>query len=104
LALTPFVPREQLEAVWGGKNLLLDPALEPTYRQLLGIEGDKPLDCVGEVKESRAAMRLAQQQYSELATKYVFDLPDGYDYTALGSHEMPQDIYEKFVRTTQHLS
>lgn len=100
LALTPFVAREELEAMWG-KNLLLDPSLEPTYRQLLGIEGDKPLDCVGEVKESRAAMRLAQQQYPELAEKYQFDLPADYDYKKLGSHEMPQDVYELFTGATE---
>src|SRR5690606_23753598 len=37
LALTPFVTRAKLEALFGGKNLLLDPVLETTYRQLLGI-------------------------------------------------------------------
>jgi UDP-N-acetyl-alpha-D-muramoyl-L-alanyl-L-glutamate epimerase len=96
MALTPFVPREKLEALWGGKNLLRDPALEPTYRKLLGIEGDKPLDCVGDIKESREAMHLAIQQYPELADKYHFDLPEDYDYKSLGSHEMPPEIYEDF--------
>ncbi len=55
------------------------------------VEGDKPLECVGEIKESRAAMRLAQQQYPELA-KYKFELPDDYDYRALMGDEMPPDI------------
>src|SRR5690606_11803653 len=61
LILSPFIDQPELEKLWGGNNLLLDPSLEATYRQLLGIEGDKPLDCVGEIKESRAAMRLAQE-------------------------------------------
>ncbi|HSW66224.1 MAG TPA: endonuclease domain-containing protein [Bacillota bacterium] len=99
LALTPFIPREKLETVWGGKNLLLDPALEPMYRKLLGIEGDKPLDCVGDVKESRSAMRLAQNIYPELQDKYQFDIPEGYDYRKLFSHEMPEDIYAIFQQT-----
>jgi len=93
LALTSFVDKQALLALFGGKNLLLDAALEPTYRQLLGIEGDKPLDCVGEIKESRAAMRLAQSIYSEL-TKYEFDLPADYDYKALAEHSMPDDLYQ----------
>lgn len=92
LALTPFVEREKLEALFG-KNLLLDESLRPIYRQLLGIEGDKPLECVGEVRESRAAMRLAQSAYPELA-QYEFELPDDYDFRELQSHEMPAEIWE----------
>lgn len=93
MALTPFVPRADLERLWG-KNLLLDPALEPTYRKLLGIEGDKPLDCVGDVKESREAMQLAFKQYPELAEKYHFEIPAGYSYRTEGTHEMPQEMYQ----------
>ncbi len=92
LALTPFIEREKLEALWGGKNLLLDPQLEPTYRQLLGIEGDKPLECVGEIKESRTAMQMAQSQYSELA-KYQFEIPEDYNYQSLSAHSMPEEVY-----------
>lgn len=94
LALTPFIEPPRLEALFSGKNLLKDPALEQTYKQLLGIEGDKPLECVGEVKESRAAMHLAAQLHPELAEKYHFDLPEDYDYKAVSSHEIPPEIYE----------
>jgi len=103
MALTPFVPRKELEALWNGKNLLLDPTLESTYRKLLGIEGDKPLDCVGEIKESREAMHLAFKQYPELVEKYQFELPEDYDYRALGAHEMPPEIYEQFTRSIAQL-
>jgi hypothetical protein len=91
LILTPFVEASKLLSIWGGVNLLLESRLEETYRQLLGIEGDKPLDCVGEVKEARAAMRLAQQQYPELR-KYVFDIPDDYDFRAWSETAMPDDM------------
>lgn len=97
MALTPFVSRDQLEELWGGKNLLLDPGLETTYRKLLGIEGDKPLDCVGDVKESREAMHLAFQTYPELAKKYQFELPTDYDYRSLGGNEMPENVYKQFT-------
>ena len=95
LVLTPFLPREELESLWHGKNLLLSPELEPTYRQLLGIKGDKPLDCVGEVKESREAMLLAQSVYPELADKYQFELPADFSYKTEYSHEMPADAYRR---------
>lgn len=93
LALTPFVAPEKVQALFSGKNLLLEPGLEPTYRQLLGIEGDKPLECVGEVKESRAAMREAQKTHPELA-KYQFEIPASYDFRALASHHMPEEIWQ----------
>jgi len=93
LALTPFLPAEKIQALFGCKNLLLDPALEPTYRQLLGIVSEKPLECVGEVKESRAAMREAQQTHPELA-KYQFDIPADYDFRTLASHHMPAEVWE----------
>jgi len=99
LALTPFMPREKLEALFSGKNLLKTPGLEPTYRQLLGIEGDKPLECVGEIKEARAAMRFAQQTYPELAGTYLFELPPDYDYKTLASHHMPPEIYGRFTQS-----
>lgn len=92
LILSPFIERPLLESLWNGKNLLLEPSLEVTYRQLLGIEGDKPLDCVGEVKEARAAMRLAQRLYPELQ-KYQFDLPADYDFRAWSAHAMPDEIF-----------
>ena len=93
MALTPFVPKEELVKLWNGKNLLLDPALEDTYRQLLGILGNKPLECVGEIKESRAAMKLCQQIYPEL-NKYEFELPVDYDYKDWSANSMPNDIFE----------
>lgn len=101
LILTPFIDRQKLEALWGGKSLLLDPALEPTYRQLLGIEGDKPLECVGDVKESRAAMRLAQVVYPELK-KYQFDLPADYDFRTLSPHSMPAEIARILFSAVPH--
>jgi UDP-N-acetyl-alpha-D-muramoyl-L-alanyl-L-glutamate epimerase len=91
LILTPFIPKEKLEALFHGKNLLETPELEPTYEQLLGIKGDKPLECVGEVKESRTAMQLAQTQYLDLL-KYHFEVPGNYDYRTLGPSSMPEDM------------
>jgi hypothetical protein len=104
MVLAPFIDRSELEDLWNGKNLLLDPALEPTYRQLLGIEGDKPLECVGEIKESRAAMAMCQAIYPELKDKYSFELPDDYDYKSLASDEMPEDIRPLLTSALARLS
>jgi hypothetical protein len=101
LILTPFIDREELVKLWGGKNLLLEPALEQTYRQLLGIEGGKPLDCVGEIKESRSAMAKAQEQYPELKVAYQFELPTDYDYKKLHGHHMPPELYTILTRALE---
>lgn len=93
LALSPFVNHQKLESLFGGRNLLLDTNLRSTYEQLLGIAGDKPLECVGEVKESRAAMRLAQETYPELSA-YEFELPNDYDFRALATHHIPMAIWD----------
>ncbi|MGB4800524.1 MAG: hypothetical protein WBP03_03345 [Candidatus Saccharimonadales bacterium] len=92
LVLTPFVDRPALETVFGGKNLLRDASLDPTYRQLLGIGGEKPLDCVGEVRESRYAMKLARQHYPGLS-RYAFKLDDSYDFRTIHRHEIPDEIW-----------
>ncbi len=102
LALTPFINRAELENIWGGKNLLLDSSLEPIYKQLIGIEGEKPLDCVGEIKESRKAMRLAQSIYPELK-KYDFYLPNDYDYKKLHKNLLPPDIEDLFKNKYSNL-
>lgn len=96
LILTPFVARDVLETIWGGKNLLQDPELESTYNQLLGITGDKPLECVGEIQESRAAMTMAQQQYLELL-HYHFELPANYNWRTMHSSHMPEALLRELL-------
>lgn len=92
LILSPFAARTDVESLWDGKNLLLDNDLDGTYRQLLGIEGDKPLDCVGEIQEARTAMRMAQEIYPELL-KYDFEIEESYDFREMREHAMPEEIY-----------
>jgi hypothetical protein len=61
LALAPFVTKPRLLAIFG-RNLLDDPALAPGFDALLEYREHKPFECVGEGRESRAAMfALAQR-------------------------------------------
>ncbi len=55
LALAPFMPKPRLVAIFG-RNLLDDPAQVPGYDALLEYRDHKPFECVGEGRESRAAM------------------------------------------------
>ena len=61
----PFVPREELINLFG-KNLLTDPALENTFKSLLGETPTKPFECVGEVEEVRQAFEMAQKEWPEV--------------------------------------
>ena len=56
--LAAFLPKDQLLKIFG-KNLFEDESLIPLYKQLLGLEGFKPFECVGTPEETTAAMLLA---------------------------------------------
>lgn len=55
LALAPFMSKPRLVSIFG-RNLLDDPAQTAGYDALLEFQDHKPFECVGEGKESRAAM------------------------------------------------
>ena len=55
LALAPFMPKPRLVGIFG-RNLLDDTAQIAGYDALLEYQDHKPFECVGEGRESRAAM------------------------------------------------
>ncbi|MDQ3618257.1 MAG: endonuclease domain-containing protein [Pseudomonadota bacterium] len=55
LALAPFMSKPRLVGILG-RNLLDDPAQTAGYDALLEFQDHKPFECVGEGRESRAAM------------------------------------------------
>ena len=55
IMLSPFNSDEDLMNIFG-KNLLDDTELEPVFLELCGFSGIKPFECVGTVREVRAAL------------------------------------------------
>ncbi|GIX34306.1 MAG: hypothetical protein KatS3mg126_0085 [Lysobacteraceae bacterium] len=55
LALAPFMSKPRLVGIFG-RNLLDEPALAPGFDALMEYRDHKPFECVGEGRESRAAM------------------------------------------------
>ena len=55
LALAPFMPKTRLVSIFG-RNLLDDSSQIPGFDALLEYGDHKPFECVGEGRESRAAM------------------------------------------------
>lgn len=56
-----FLPREQA-VMLVGHNPFDNPDLIPLYRELWGVEGFKPFECVGTPEEAQAACYLAHKQ------------------------------------------
>jgi UDP-N-acetyl-alpha-D-muramoyl-L-alanyl-L-glutamate epimerase len=55
LALAPFMPKPRLLGIFG-RNLLDDPAQTAGFDALIEYHDHKPFECVGEGRESRAAL------------------------------------------------
>ena len=80
LILAPFIPAEQLRAVFAaGRGAtahpepLDNPELKPKFQTLLG-SGTKPFECVGEVNECRAAVVLAADRQDRGDTTLLQEL------------------------------
>lgn len=61
LAMAPFMDADRLEHIFG-VNLLADPTQTAGFAALLGIDGHKPFECVGEVEESVVALGLLAER------------------------------------------
>ncbi|MFN4181556.1 MAG: hypothetical protein ACK4FA_02580 [Candidatus Paceibacteria bacterium] len=68
-----FLPKEKVLSMFGN-NLYEDKKLLPLFRSILGIEGFKPLDCVGEPEEMILAMHYADEsgQYKDTEAIKIF--------------------------------
>ena len=61
VALAAFLPKDTVVNIFK-KNLFADADLKPLYRELLGLKGFKPFECVGTPQESQLAFLLAHER------------------------------------------
>lgn len=59
--LSAFLPKQKLINIFG-QNLLNQTSLIETYKELLGVSGIKPFDCVGTPEETRVAFYMAMKK------------------------------------------
>jgi hypothetical protein len=59
--LAPFMKEQDLLSMVG-KNLFNEEHLLITYRELLGLQGIKPFECVGTPEETKAALWLTKEK------------------------------------------
>jgi hypothetical protein len=57
----PWTTEAEMMRIFG-VNLLNQPELETLFDKLVGITGDRPLDCVGTIEELRFCLSLANKQ------------------------------------------
>lgn len=95
IIFSPFLQKANLLELFGGKDIFADEEMKPVIEELLGISGHKPLECVGEIAETRLAVQMAKQtgQYPELE-QFVFPMVD-YDYRKWAGSSIPQDLLSK---------
>jgi hypothetical protein len=75
LCLAPFLPKDELLSIFGGRNLLDDPRQHEGFLELLNADGRmKPFECVGEAGECRAALTLLSKQPNWKDCEF-FELP-----------------------------
>jgi hypothetical protein len=111
LMLAPVMTQSRLIGIFG-RNLLDDPAHEASFRELTGLAGQKPWECVGEIEEAAACLNaLADRpewKNSAIVDALGSDLVAQYGSArlaaALGAlmvdapaHHIPRDIAERIA-------
>lgn len=81
-----FLPKKELVSIFGA-DLYTKKQLLPLFRRILGLEGFKPLDCVGEPEEMILALHYATctTEYAGEPAITLFEkhFPPDYDFEAL---------------------
>jgi hypothetical protein len=112
LILAPFMDKQRLLGIFG-QNLLAKPENEPSFRELTGLAGQKPWECVGEILEAAACL-MALTRRPEWADDPVVsvlkpDLVTQYGNARLETaleelmadspeHHIPRDLAERVAR------
>ncbi|MDO7939423.1 UDP-N-acetyl-alpha-D-muramoyl-L-alanyl-L-glutamate epimerase [Xanthomonas euvesicatoria] len=107
LALAPFMPKTRLVNIFG-RNLLDDATQAGGYDALLEFQDHKPFECVGEGRESRAAMAVlasrAEWKEDALVKRFIRDIQPQLDPNDLqveplmaidGEHRIPPALWER---------
>ena len=107
LALAPFMPKPRLVGIFG-RNLLDDESQVEGFDALLEFRDHKPFECVGEGRESRAAMAAlaSRPEWREdaLVRRFVREVAPQLDSSALSledlmvpddEHRIPAAVWER---------
>ncbi len=88
IILSPFIEPEKLQNIFQ-KDLFADENLRFYFRQLTGIEEEKPFECVGTIDEVNAALQATIKRYMEQGLKLPLLLQE---YQSLSISAQPIEI------------
>ena len=90
-SFSAFLPKEEMIGIFGA-DLYTQKRLLPLFKRILGIEGFKPLDCVGEPEEMILAMHYATLR-KEYSGEPAIQLFEEYFSSNYNFNEMAQKIF-----------
>lgn len=94
----PYIEASKLRDMFGG-SLFADESLMPLFKELLGLEGNKPFECVGTPEETKAALYLVHQKKSHAGTPVM----DMFEKEILPTMKNPDQLVMKCLSPTpQH--
>ncbi len=100
LIFAPVMEQQRLVGIFG-RNLLDDPAHEHSYRELTGLAGQKPWECVGEILEAAACLYVLTVRPEWAETAIVSKLkPDLL--TQYGSEKLEAALADLMVDSPAH--
>jgi len=101
LIFAPVMPKDRLVGIFG-QDLLAQPAHERSFRELTGLAGQKPWECVGEIEEAAACLYTLTTMEGWADEPIVSMLkPDLL--TQYGSARLEAALAELLADTTEHL-
>ena len=93
LILSPFLSQKRLTEIFG-RNLADDADMEKYFNQLIGMEKEKPFECVGSRDEINAAITLTIRDFNE-------GINEGAKFPYLFEKYKVEGMYEKNLPTCE---
>lgn len=95
LALAPFIGKTDMVDIFG-TDMLDDAAQETGFRELCGLEGHKPFECVGEIEECRLLLKSLSRQPDWQNSQLVHKLESEINSPALSVEDLKAKSLSKY--------
>lgn len=101
LIFAPVMEKHRLIGIFG-QNLLAQPSHERSFRELTGLAGQKPWECVGEIEEAAACL-WALTKLPEWTNEPIVSMLKPDLLTQYGSQRLEDALAELLIDSPEHL-